>query len=669
MVVVVAAVIICGAVGATLILGNGDQDVSGEFSIEYVLDGGTLSDDSPSSYNSGEITELGSATKRIGDSEDNYVFLGWYLDEDLTQNIMYIPSSMRGNIKLYASWSADGSGAQEFFNTTTVTVQDSFFGKQTTTTTGTYDRTYLTYDEEKETYLEMISYSSTDAHGRTSSSTVTRWQTSIDTDQDDEDLQLEPDTLVLGDRTISCESISFTYDNQIVSEKRYFIYGWAMVYSIAEYNYNGSTITETFELRSLGTYQNSDTYEIKAYADKGITVSNSGTYDAYSTNIILTATEDEETTFDGWYDEGGNLLSNQPTYKVDLLMSDITLYAYNKETYDTESEKGKTIKFSMDDLKDITWEIYNSDNELVRTTTDDTFTMVFDEYGSFIIKLSGSDSYGNKVYRFYGIMVDSIVSRTYEWSYNGVDYEYTLDIKYSDFCKYRSDSTVGRTSQMYNSNTVANIQMLVTDTDNYVKELAKMLKEKTEGMSDYDRINVLLAFTQYIEYVSDETSMGQAEYWKYPLETLYDNNGDCEDTSILFAAIGKAMGFDTAVMLFPGHATGAISIDSLNCEYTIIKQTLNHTQTDFWGHSTTYSYEYDFVQLNNDNSKQYYIYSNKYLYCETTEYESVDQKTKQHLFDYVVGVDPFFNSKNRDVMSETYSPYNMTLLVPIYDKA
>ena len=657
MVVVVAAVIICGAVGATLILGNGDQDVSGEFSIEYVLDGGTLSDDSPSSYNSGEITELGSATKQIEDSEDNYVFLGWYLDEDLTQNIRYIPSSMRGNIKLYASWSADGSGAQEFFNTTTVTIQDSFFGKQTTTTTGTYDRTYLTYDEEKETYLEMISYSSTDALGRTSSSTVTRWQTSIDTDQDDEDLQLEPDTLVLGDRTISCESVSFTYTygNYKVSETRYFIYGWAMIYSVAEYKSSSATITETFELRSLGTYQNSDTYEIKAYTDMGITVTDSGVYDAYSTGIVLTATAAEGTTFAGWYDEGGNLLSSSPTYTVDLLMSDITVYAYNTESKDAIAERGETIEFSMDDLTGIMWEIYNSDNELVKVTSDDSFTMVFDDCGSFVIKLSGTDASGTKVYRFYGMMVDSTVTRTYEWSYNGVDYEYTLNILYSDFYAYRSDVTVGRSSQMFNNNTILNTQTLITSSDKYVVELAGMLEEKTEGMSAYDKINVLLAFTQYIEYVSDETSMGQAEYWKYPLETLYDNNGDCEDTSILFAAIGKAMGFDTAVMLFPGHATGAVNFEDLGMsedDYEISYQQYG----SFFNSKIVYSITYD------EKTQYLYVSNNKgYLYCETTVTE--DDNGMQ----YTVGVDPYAGNKQRNPTSETYSPYNMTLLIPTAD--
>ncbi len=634
---------------------SNEQAPSGDYSIKYELNGGKLSDDSPTSYNAGEITELGSAIRYIEGSEDQYVFLGWYLDEGLTQNIQYIPSTMKGDIKLYASWSIDGSGAQEFFNTETVTVQNTFFGEQTTTTTGTYDRTYLAYDDEKETYLEMITYTSTDAFGRTTENTVSRWQTSIDTDQDD--VELEPDTLVLGERTISCESVYFTYTygNYKVSETRYFIYGWAMIYSVAEYKSNGTTITEKFELRSLGTYQNSDSYEIKAYTDEGITVSNAGKYDAYTTDIVLTATVADGYEFGGWYDSTGSLLSNSLTYNVDILMSDVTVYAYNDEDNDVTLDKGKGYTFSDSDLTGITWSIYNSNGELVTTSEKDSFTFTFDDYGCFTVKYDGKNSAGANAYRFYGIMVDGTVTRVYEWSYNGVDYSYSLDILYSDFYVYRSDTEIGRSSQVYDYMTISNTQHMITSSDKYVVELANMLLEKTEGMSEYDRINVLLAFTQYIEYKYDSESMGQSEYWKYPLETLYDNNGDCEDTSILFAAIGKAMGYDTAVMLFPGHATGAINYKELELSEGSYKIT-SQRHGSMFNYKTIYYLTYD--------GKTQYLYVNNgegYLYCETTVYED-DSGMK-----FTVGVDPYAGQNQRNPVSETYSPYNMSLLIPARD--
>jgi len=650
----------CVTVGAVILMPNDSSkdnvpDVPpvdpGTYTIEYVLNGGTLSDDSPTTYASGKITELGSATKELENSEDGYVFLGWYLDEELTQNILYIPSTMTGNIKLYASWSEIGIGAQEFFNIKTTSVESTFFGDRTTTTTGTYDRTYLAYSEEKQTFLEMVTSTHTDAFGRTTSNTVTRWQTFIDTDEDD--IQLEPDTLVLGDRTISCESVSFTYHSGIytITEKRYFIYGWAMIYSVANYVSSGSTITETFELRSLGTYEVGDTYEIKAYTDKGISVTNAGTYDAFSSNITLTASADDGYTFGGWYDSAGNLLSNTNTYTVDALMSDITVYAFNTVDNDVEKTVGTEYTFSDALLTGITWHVFNSDSEEVITATQDTITRTLGDCGLYTVMYSGSDAQGKTAYRFYGLMVDGTVTKSFDWTYKGVDYHYDLDIKYSDFQTYRNDTNVIRSIYTYSTTSVKNAQKLITSDDPYVVELANMITDKTDGMSEYDRINVLLAFTQYIEYQYDADSMGQDEYWKYPVETLYDGNGDCEDTSILFAAIGKAMGYDTAVMIFSGHATGAINYKEMGlgdgeCEITY-KQYGTFSKKNVY--SITYLGKTQYLYVNNKE---------RYLYCETTAYEDSTGMA------FTLGVDPYAGQATRNPVNETYSPYNMKLFIP-----
>ena len=75
--------------------------------------------------------------------------------------------------------------------------------------------------------------------------------------------------------------------------------------------------------------------------------------------------------------------------------------------------------------------------------------------------------------------------------------------------------------------------------------------------------------------------MGRDEYWKYPVETLIDKEGDCEDTSILFCAIAKQMGFDTCMILYPGHMAAGVNLDGLSGYY-------------------------------------YTFYANHYYYCETT---------------------------------------------------
>ena len=78
-------------------------------------------------------------------------------------------------------------------------------------------------------------------------------------------------------------------------------------------------------------------------------------------------------------------------------------------------------------------------------------------------------------------------------------------------------------------------------------------------MDDVGRLNLLLSYVQAIPYMYDSDLNGRTEYWKFPLETVVDGAGDCEDTSILFCAVAKAMGYDTALMtLFASNTPGQI---------------------------------------------------------------------------------------------------------------
>ncbi|MBQ8828345.1 MAG: InlB B-repeat-containing protein, partial [Clostridia bacterium] len=70
-----------------------------DYSITYVLDGGTNSADNPNLYNLENIPVV------INDPEkDGYEFKGWYTDEDLTDKIERIVNGMAGDITLYAEF-------------------------------------------------------------------------------------------------------------------------------------------------------------------------------------------------------------------------------------------------------------------------------------------------------------------------------------------------------------------------------------------------------------------------------------------------------------------------------------------------------------------------------------------------------------------------------------
>jgi hypothetical protein len=127
------------------------------------------------------------------------------------------------------------------------------------------------------------------------------------------------------------------------------------------------------------------------------------------------------------------------------------------------------------------------------------------------------------------------------------------------------------------------MRALVTYDDRYVKELAHQFDVLGAGMDRLGKANLLLSYVQAIPYMYDSDLNGRDEYWKFPLETITDGAGDCEDTSILFCAIAKAMGYDTARMTlyasdilgFTGaqnHCVGLLSVEGVTAyePYTTI---------------------------------------------------------------------------------------------------
>ena len=63
---------------------------------------------------------------------------------------------------------------------------------------------------------------------------------------------------------------------------------------------------------------------------------------------------------------------------------------------------------------------------------------------------------------------------------------------------------------------------------------------------------------EVITYLYDRDTTGEEEYPRYPIETLYERQGDCEDTSILMAALLKAYGYEVGFIHVPGHLAVAL---------------------------------------------------------------------------------------------------------------
>ncbi len=69
--------------------------------------------------------------------------------------------------------------------------------------------------------------------------------------------------------------------------------------------------------------------------------------------------------------------------------------------------------------------------------------------------------------------------------------------------------------------------------------LARRLHEEAKAgeYSLYEELSNVLACVQAIPYKTDLESTGQEEYWKFPVQTLFDGCGDCEDKALFMCAL------------------------------------------------------------------------------------------------------------------------------------
>ena len=70
--------------------------------------------------------------------------------------------------------------------------------------------------------------------------------------------------------------------------------------------------------------------------------------------------------------------------------------------------------------------------------------------------------------------------------------------------------------------------------------------ERYGSWSRQDRVDFVLSFVQSLPYTLDDVTTGYDEFRRYAVETLIEGGGDCEDTTILVAAILRGLGESTA---------------------------------------------------------------------------------------------------------------------------
>ncbi|WNY28074.1 hypothetical protein MmiEs2_02540 [Methanimicrococcus stummii] len=159
------------------------------------------------------------------------------------------------------------------------------------------------------------------------------------------------------------------------------------------------------------------------------------------------------------------------------------------------------------------------------------------------------------------VLSSDTYTRTYSWTYGGYNQTITVSVPKEYYDYYRNKSHSGKDFDHY---------ALSEDDRVFLGKMIESFKEQGEQCNFTADQNVLniIAFVQAMPYTSDSVTTGYDEYPRYPIETLVDGGGDCEDSAILAAALLLEMNYGVVLIELPGHmALGVKGSENISGTY------------------------------------------------------------------------------------------------------
>ena len=133
---------------------------------------------------------------------------------------------------------------------------------------------------------------------------------------------------------------------------------------------------------------------------------------------------------------------------------------------------------------------------------------------------------------------------SHEWKFQGKQWSCDLRVPVELYRYYQ-----GRAHQSDDM-----VQFVLSDYD---RGCVRSLAQSFEG-----NMHNVISFVQSLRYVTDLESKGEDEYVRFPVETLVDGKGDCEDLAILAAAILNEMNYRVLLVQLPDHLALAVDCGS-----------------------------------------------------------------------------------------------------------
>ncbi|RLF59880.1 MAG: hypothetical protein DRN27_01340 [Thermoplasmata archaeon] len=267
-------------------------------------------------------------------------------------------------------------------------------------------------------------------------------------------------------------------------------------------------------------------------------------------------------------DELYTVLDNDGDYwKVWLLQEQSIGFTLTKDILDDTDRKNTSIEIIMYDMD----YFFNDDIVDIHSNNIKTNLMIVIDHVTNKVNIN-NNSKGQKATVWFTVTLpeyiepnESYQQINYDWSYKGKWHTISLNIS-TDKYNWYTQRDVNRSPQHIGKNKMVSF---VTENDEVIQDLTLKILEiaNQNNYNNSETINLILSFIQKnIDYKEDILSKNTEEYWKFPIETLVEKNGDCEDSSILFQSIIKNTDYDVIMLFYiiddeTGHLASGVCID------------------------------------------------------------------------------------------------------------
>ncbi len=173
------------------------------------------------------------------------------------------------------------------------------------------------------------------------------------------------------------------------------------------------------------------------------------------------------------------------------------------------------------------------------------------------------------------------ISRHYEWMYGEQAQSCDLEIPTNLYSYYRTQPRMVWTGRDYDE------YVLDPLDDSYLETVTQEVLQATAGDYHAALENALFFVQKCIRYVYDPLWF---EYPRYPVETLVDGTGDCEDTAILYTSLVRTLGHGALMVIVDADGDGSIDhmVAWVPVEPSFVAQ---HPDRSFWEyHGATYAF-------------------------------------------------------------------------------